>query len=177
MNEEKNIIATKNTKEPINLVHNGTKFNQTVAILLDGNNIQIGLKNMFNTKGIVLNFDVFVPNVLRGRMLGRITYFREGEHISKKLSERLDNMFFGNTVVCQKSADVPLTIEAVQLCEKVDTIIIGSGDVDYLALVKFLKAKGVRVEIAAVKDVISAKLAEAVDGIYYIDKKDTYIIH
>ncbi len=157
-------------------IHDGIKFNQTVAILIDGNNIEIGLANMFK-KGTMLNFNTFVPNVLRGRMLGRISYFREGTSISQKLSERLDNLFFGTTIPCYKSADVPLTIEAVQLCDKVDTVVIGSGDADYIALVKYLKARGLRVEIAAVKNTISAELTKYVDGIHCIDKDDIFNVY
>jgi uncharacterized LabA/DUF88 family protein len=40
---------------------------------------------------------------------------------------------------------------ATQLASKVDTIIIMSGDSDYVELVRHLKSEGVRVEIAAVK--------------------------
>ena len=40
---------------------------------------------------------------------------------------------------------------ATQLASKVDTIIIMSGDSDYVELITHLKSEGVRVEIAAVE--------------------------
>ena len=52
---------------------------------------------------------------------------------------------------CHKSADIPLTIKATQLAQKVDTIIILSGDADYIELVRHLRGEGVRVEIAAIE--------------------------
>ena len=157
-------------------VHKEVKFSQVVAILLDGNNIEKGIHATWDNRGMVLDFDKFVPAVLRGRMLSRITYFREGTSISPKLSKRLDDRFFGNTVVCNKSADVALTIEAVKLSDKVDTIVICSGDIDYLPLVQYLKSSGVRVELAVVKNSLSGELAKHVDGIYYIELNDTYDI-
>ena len=44
-----------------------------------------------------------------------------------------------------------LSIKALQLSSKVDTIIILSGDSDYVELVRHLKSEGVRVEIGRLK--------------------------
>ena len=98
----------------------------------------------------MLNFDVIVPRLLANRGLNRLVYFREGQRISSKLAERLHNHYYGSVVPCHKSADIPLSIMATQLASKVDTLVIMSGDSDYIELVRHLKSEGVRVEIAAV---------------------------
>ncbi|MCB0622055.1 MAG: NYN domain-containing protein, partial [Saprospiraceae bacterium] len=46
---------------------------------------------------------------------------------------------------------------------KVDTIIILSGDADYVELVRHLKSEGVRVEIAAVERTTARILQEEAD--------------
>lgn len=147
--------------------------NQSVAVLIDGNNIGISINNSFGYK-YMLNFDSVVTNVLNGRGLNRLIYLREGKHISEKFAERLRKNFFGIVIPCIKSADIPLTIQAVKLAEKVDTIIIFSGDSDYCELVDYLKGSGVRVEIVAVKDSASKALLEKADGYYFISKDDIF---
>lgn len=149
-------------------------INQRVAILIDGNNLEKSLHSLLNSSDCMIDFDKFIPNVLQGRQLTRVIYFREGKTISNKLSSRLNSKYFGTVMPCLKSADVPLTIAAVQLCEKVDTIIIGSGDADYVSLVKFLNTKGVRVEVAGVRATLSFELSKCADNIYDVSEKDTW---
>ena len=103
------------------------KIHQSVAILIDGNNIELSLHKLTKNKNAVVNFDVLIPKILMNRGLSRLVYFREGLNISDKLAERLHRMFHGSVVPCYKSADIPLTIFATQIAEKVDTIIILSG--------------------------------------------------
>jgi uncharacterized LabA/DUF88 family protein len=77
-------------------------------------------------------------------------------------------------VPCHKSADIPLSIKATQLASKVDTIIILSGDADYVELVRHLKSEGVRIEIAAVVETTSALLKEEADYFHPIGSKDWF---
>ncbi|NJN80814.1 MAG: NYN domain-containing protein, partial [Anaerolineales bacterium] len=72
---------------------------------------------------------------------------REGRSISEKLAERLHDRYYGTVVPCHKSADIPLTIHATQIADKVDCIVICSGDADYVELVRHLKSAGLRVEV------------------------------
>ena len=127
------------------------RVSQSVAVLVDGNNIERSITGITGEVGSMLNFDTVIPRLLSERGLNRLIYFREGQNISSKLAERLHNMFYGQVQPCHKSADIPLSIKATQLASKVDTIVIMSGDSDYVELIRHLKADGVRVEIAAVK--------------------------
>ena len=140
-------------------------INQSVAILIDGNNIERSIHSAAKNTNTMVNFDVLIPALLSERGLNRLIYFKEGRQISSKLTERLYNNFYGSVIPCHKSADIPLTIKATQLASKVDTIIILSGDSDYIDLVRHLKGEGVRVEIASVKETTSALLLEEAD--YY----------
>jgi len=147
---------------------------QSVAVMVDGNNIGYSLHDMMGNKTSMLDFDKFIPILLAGRSLNRLIYFREGKSISKKLAERLHSLFFGIVVPCYKSADIPLTIHAVQLAEKVDTIILMSGDADYVELIRYLKSRGVRVEIAAVSTSTAAILIEEADFFTPITKENCW---
>jgi len=151
------------------------KIDQSVAILVDGNNIEISLHTVTKNESAMLNFDALVPRLIGNRSLNRFIYFREGKHISSKLAERLHNLFHGSVVPCHKSADIPLTIKATQLSNKIDTIIIMSGDSDYVELVRHLKSDGVRVEIAAVEQTTAAILREEADYFHALQDEDWFI--
>ncbi len=145
-------------------------INQSVAILIDGNNIERSIHSEAKNTNTMINFDILIPELLAERGLNRLIYFKEGKQISSKLTERLYNNFYGSVIPCHKSADIPLTIKATQLASKVDTIIILSGDSDYIELVVHLKGEGVRVEIASVKETTSALLLEEADYYHPITK-------
>ena len=55
---------------------------QSVAILIDGNNIEMSLHNEYRNKSVMLNFDALIPRLLDNRGLNRLVYFREGKNIS-----------------------------------------------------------------------------------------------
>ena len=150
-------------------------INQSVAILCDGNNIERSIHEMSNNQRAMINFDQLIPKLLNGRGLNRLIYFREGKSISEKFSERLHENYYGSVVPCHKSADIPLSIKATQLASKVDTIIIMSGDSDFVELVAHLKAEGVRVEIAAVKNNTAKILLSEANYYHEITNDDWFI--
>jgi len=150
-------------------------INQSVAILCDGNNIERSIHEMSKSSKAMINFDGLIPKLLNGRGLNRMIYFREGKSISGKFAERLHQNFYGSVVPCHKSADIPLSIKATQLASKVDTIIIMSGDSDFVELVSHLKAEGVRVEIASVKQTTARILLEESDHYHEITSDDWFV--
>ena len=151
-------------------------ISQSVAILVDGNNIERSINSETSTPNTMLNFDTLVPKLLGNRGLNRLVYFREGKQISSKLKERLHSNYHGSVRPCHKSADIPLSIKATQLSNKVDTIIIMSGDSDFVELVRHLKAEGVRVEIAAVPATTSRMLIEEADYFHEITQEDWFTL-
>lgn len=122
----------------------------------------------------MLNFDALIPKLLGNRALNRLIYFREGRNISSKLAERLHQKYHGSVRPCHKSADIPLSIKATQLASKIDTIIIMSGDSDYVELVRHLKGEGVRVEIASVPETTAQILLEEADYSHEITVQDCF---
>ncbi|KAF0192725.1 MAG: hypothetical protein FD165_495 [Gammaproteobacteria bacterium] len=151
-------------------------ISQSVAILVDGNNLERSIHEKTGDTQTMLNFDLLVPRLLGNRGLNRLIYFREGRQISSKLEERLYRHFHGSVRPCHKSADIPLTITATQLASKVDTIIIMSGDSDYVELVRHLKSEGVRVEIAAVLATTSRLLTDEADYFHEVTSEDWFTL-
>ena len=150
------------------------QITQSVAILCDGNNIERSIHEQSQSTQTMVNFDDLIPKLLNGRGLNRLIYFREGKAISTKFAERLHENYYGAVIPCHKSADIPLSIKATQLSSKIDTIIIMSGDSDFVELVRHLKAEGVRVEIAAVKSTTAKILMEEASYFHEITKDDWF---
>ena len=157
-------------------MENKIKINQSVAILIDGNNIERSIHGITKNEATMINFDTLIPRLLMDRGLNRLIYFREGKNISTKLSERLHQNYHGSVVPCHKSADIPLSIKATQLASKVDTIILLSGDADYVELVAHLKSEGVRIEFAAIEETTSRFLVEEADYFHPIIKDDWFTL-
>lgn len=151
------------------------QINQSVAVLIDGNNIEKSLHTMLKTTSAMLNFDVLIPKLIGNRALNRLIYFREGLKISEKLAERLLENYYGMVIPCHKSADIPLTIQATQIADKVDTIIILSGDSDYVELARHLRSRGVRVEVCAVEANTAQVLKDEVNHFIPITKEDCFV--
>lgn len=151
-------------------------INQSVAILVDGNNLERAIHDETDDPHTMLNFDTLIPRLLDNRGLNRLFYFREGRQISSKLQDRLHFYYHGSVQPCHKSADIPLTIKAMQLASKVDTIIILSGDSDFVELVRHLKSEGVRVEIAAVPSATSGLLKDEADYFHVITQDDWFTL-
>jgi len=147
---------------------------QSVAVLVDGNNIERSIHEQCGDENAMLNFDKLIPRLIANRALNRLIYFREGLQISSKLAERLHQRYHGSVRPCHKSADIPLSINAMQLASKVDTIIIMSGDSDYIELLRHLKTEGVRVEIAAIVQTTSQLLKEEADYFHPIVQEDWF---
>ena len=151
------------------------QITQSVAILCDGNNIERSIHEESKSNHTMVNFDELIPRLLNGRGLNRLIYFREGKAISTKFAERLHENYYGAVIPCHKSADIPLSIKATQLASKVDTIIIMSGDSDFVDLVSHLKGEGVRVEIAAERKTAAKILIDEADYFHEITKEDWFI--
>lgn len=152
-------------------------ISQSVAILVDGNNIERSLESEYRDQNMMINFDVLIPRLLGSRGLNRLIYFREGKSISSKLAERLHTKYHGSVRPCHKSADIPLSIKATQLSSKVDAIIILSGDSDYVELVRHLKSEGVRVEICAVESTTAGVLLEEADYFHPVTYEDCFSLN
>jgi len=73
--------------------------------------------------------------------------------------------------------DVGITIDAIKLAEKLDVIVLVSGDGDYLPLVKYLQFnKGVRVEVMAFAESCSKKLQEEADDFVNLSQDKKFLI-
>lgn len=153
--------------------------NQRVAVFVDVANMYYSAKNIY---GGFLNFSQVLATAVAGRQLIRaIAYVIKAEiEAEKKFFEALSRagfevkskdlqIFSGG--MKKGDWDVGLAIDATIISEKVDVIILVTGDGDYVPLVDYLKAnKGCMVEVIAFGKTTSARLIEAADDYVDLDK-------
>lgn len=168
MNSEEHVYSQNHNENIVGV-------DQRVAILVDGNNIGKSVWALANTE-TMLDYDLLIPDLLRNRPLTRLIYFREGKSISSKFERRLKSKFFGSVMPAGRNAVIPIAIKAMQLSEKVDTIILMSGNDDFVELTTHLKNSGVRVEVASIDHSTSARLKAECDDWYNIDDRYFFTI-
>lgn len=144
---------------------------QRVGVFIDVQNMYYSAKNLFGSK---VNFANIVKEGVAGRKLVRaIAYVvrTEGKeeqpffdalyNAGIETKERPLQIFYGG----EKKADwdVGITVDAIRLSPSLDTVILVSGDGDYMELVEYLKNQGKQVEVMAFGDTTSSKLVEVAD--------------
>jgi uncharacterized protein (TIGR00288 family) len=144
---------------------------QRVAVLIDVQNLYHSAKNLHQAR---VNFRAVVKAAVEDRNLIRAFAYviktKTGEE--KPFFEALTNLgietrikdlqeFYGG--LKKGDWDVGITVDAVRIAPSVDTIVLASGDGDFVQLVEYLKNQGKRVEAIAFGRSCSARLKEAVD--------------
>ncbi|MEX0919260.1 MAG: NYN domain-containing protein [Parcubacteria group bacterium] len=152
---------------------------QRVGIFIDTQNIYHSAKNLYHAKA---NFGAIVKEILGARVLVRaIAYVATTESGE-------ENAFFGalskvgietRTKPLQifiggaKKAnwDIDMAMDAVKLAPKLDTIILITGDGDFVSLIEYLQnTNGTQVEVASFGKSSSSKLIEAADDFLDLDE-------
>ena len=151
---------------------------QRVGIFIDTQNLYHSAKNLYHAK---VNFGAIIKDVLDNRSLIRaIAYVvttESGEErgffdaLSKVGIETRTKplqIFLGGAK--KADWDVGLAVDAIKMAPKLDTVIIVSGDGDFVPLVEYLKNHtGSQVEVVAFGKSSSARLIEATDDFLDLD--------
>jgi uncharacterized LabA/DUF88 family protein len=149
---------------------------QRVGVFVDTQNIYHSAKNLYGAR---VNFSKLLQEAVKGRQLIRaIAYVIRSKSLEEEaFFEALEmqgfevkmkdlQIFFGG--MKKADWDVGIAVDAIKMADKLDTVVLVSGDGDFLPLVNYLKEnKGCRVELMAFKETTSSKLIEAVD--YFFD--------
>jgi uncharacterized LabA/DUF88 family protein len=152
---------------------------QRVGIFIDTQNIYHSAKNLHHAKA---NFGAILKEVLDGRVLIRAmayvvttesgeenAFFGALEKAGIEIRSKPLQVFLGGAK--KADWDVGLAIDAVTMAPKIDSVILLSGDGDYVPLVEYLqKTHGCQVEVVAFGKSSSARLIEAADDFLDLDE-------
>ena len=152
---------------------------QRIAVLIDVQNLYHSAKNLYGARvnfGAILKLAVSNRNLIRA--FAYVVRTKTGEEkpffealIKLGIETRVRDLqeFFGG--IKKADWDVGITVDAIRIAPGVDTIILGSGDGDFLQLVEYLKNQGKRVEVVAFGRSSSSKLKEVADE--FIDLEES----
>lgn len=158
---------------------------QRVGVLVDVSNMYHSAKNLFGKK---VNFQEILKQAVAGRKLIRATAYairtetEEETPFFEALSQQGFEVKMKDLQIFAGGAkkgdwDVGITIDAIKLAEKLDVIVLVSGDGDYLPLVSYLQNnKGCLVEIMAFTKTTSARLIEEADDFIDLSKNKKFLI-
>jgi uncharacterized LabA/DUF88 family protein len=151
---------------------------QKVGILIDVQNMYYSGKNLYNSK---LNYEEVIKAAVSGRKLIRaVGYTIKADVKDEKIfHSALENMgievktkdllvFHGGHK--KGDWDVGLAVDAIRMCEKVDSIIVISGDGDFKDMYEYVKQKGCRIEVVAFGKTASSSIKDYVDRFVDLDK-------
>jgi uncharacterized LabA/DUF88 family protein len=151
---------------------------QRVAIFIDTQNLYHSAKNIYRTK---VNFDAVVKAALGDRKLIRAiayvvttesgeeqSFFEALAKIGIEVKTKDLQIFFGGAK--KADWDVGLAVDAIKHAQKVDAIVLASGDGDFVPLVEHMKSQGCQVECISFGKSSSGRLRECVDD--FIDMDD-----
>lgn len=158
---------------------------QRVGVFIDVQNMYYSAKNLYNSK---VNFGNILETAVGNRKLIRAiayvvktktgeekVFFEALEKLGLETREKELMVYDGAK---KADWDVGICIDSIALAERLDVIVIVSGDGDFIPLVQYLKMnKGCRVESIAFRETTSTKLVETVDNFVDLSQdKRRYLI-
>lgn len=153
--------------------------NQRVAVLVDVQNLYYSAKNLYNAR---VSYTNLLKIAVQNRILTRaIAYVIKADPAQKESSffdavnssgfevKEKDLQVFGNGMM-KGDWDLGIAMDAIRLGSKVDSIVLASGDGDYVPVVNYLQqALGCLVEVVAFKQSANRQLVEVVDDFTNLD--------
>ncbi|RJQ15616.1 NYN domain-containing protein [Candidatus Woesearchaeota archaeon] len=154
--------------------------NQRIAVLVDVQNMYYSAKNIHKRKvnfGSVLKKAVgerqlirAIAYVIKADIKEEINFFEALQSFGYEVKAKDLQVFLGGAK--KGDWDIGIAMDALKLSQKVDVLVLVSGDGDFIPLVKYLQeAMGVRVELMAFKETTSNKLIDEVDDYFPLDRK------
>ncbi len=158
---------------------------QRVGVFVDVQNLYYSAKNLYNTK---VNFREILKSAVSGRQLIRAiayvikadvkdesNFFEALENIGYEVKAKDLQVFIGGAK--KGDWDIGIAMDAIELAHRLDTIVIISGDGDFLPLLQHLRrALGCRVEVIAFGKTTSKKLIEEADNFVDLDSSKKYLM-
>lgn len=144
---------------------------QRVGVFIDTQNLYHSARNLYQAR---VNFGAVLKDAVAGRKLVRAVayvitteagdeknFFEALEKLGIETKTKDLQIFPGGTK--KADWDVGLAVDAIKMSPRLDSVVIISGDGDFIPLVEYLQTNGVQVEVVSFGKSTSGKLREAVD--------------
>jgi len=144
---------------------------QRLGIFIDAQNIYHTSKMLFNAR---VNYKTILEEAIQDRQLVRAfayviksetqteePFFKALKDLGIETREKDLQIFFSGAK--KADWDVGLAMDIVRLTEKLDVIVLVSGDGDFTEVLRYVKSRGVKAEVMAFQKSTSALLIEESD--------------
>ena len=144
---------------------------QRVGVFIDTQNLYHSARNLYQAR---VNFGAVLKEAVAGRKLVRAVayvitteagdeknFFEALEKLGIETKTKDLQIFAGGAK--KADWDVGLAVDAIKMSPRLDSVVIVSGDGDFIPLVEYLQSIGVQVEVVSFGKSTSGKLREAVD--------------
>lgn len=159
--------------------------NQRIAVFIDVQNLYHSARSLYDAR---VNFNELLKTAIAGRQLIRAfayvistktgeekSFFEALEKLGIEIREKPLQEFFGGAK--KADWDVGLAIDAMRVSPNVDTVVIASGDGDFIPLVEYLMVnQGKRVEVLSFGKSTSSALKEVADEFIDLGESRKYLI-
>lgn len=158
---------------------------QRVGVLVDVSNMYHSAKNLYKKR---VNFKEVLKEAVAGRKLIRATAYviktesEEETPFFEALSQQGFEVNMKDLQIFAGGAkkadwDVGITVDAIKLANKLDVVVLVTGDGDYLPLVSYLQnTMGCLVEVMAFRQTASAKLVEEADDFTNLSDNKKFLL-
>lgn len=152
---------------------------------MDVSNMYHSAKNLYKKR---VNFKEILKTAVAGRKLIRAiayvvrTETEEENPFFEALSQQGFEVKMKDLQIFAGGAkkadwDVGITVDAIKLGEKLDVVVLVTGDGDYLPLVSYLQnTKGCLVEVMAFRQTASSRLMEDADDFVNLSDSNKYLL-
>jgi uncharacterized LabA/DUF88 family protein len=161
-------------------LENRNSPDERIGIFVDIQNVYYGAMDNFNGK---IDFRKLTEGIVKGRKLEVANaYIVKGDNdnsnfvgfmkqlgyniVSKDLKKRSDGTAKGNL-------DIEMAIDIITEKDGLDTVVLVSGDGDFVALVEYLKTQNIQVEVYSfsnIKNITSQDLKNVASKFFEIDE-------
>ena len=144
---------------------------QRVGVFIDTQNLYHSARNLYQAR---VNFGAVLKDAVAGRKLVRAVayvitteagdeknFFEALAKLGIETKTKDLQIFAGGAK--KADWDVGLAVDAIKMSPRLDSVIIVSGDGDFVPLVEYLQTIGVQVEVVSFGKSASGKLREAAD--------------
>jgi len=151
---------------------------QRVGVFIDTQNLYHSARNLYQAR---VNFGAVLKDAVAGRKLVRAVayvitteagdeknFFEALLKLGIETKTKDLQIFPGGSK--KADWDVGLAVDAIKMSPRLDSVVIVSGDGDFVPLVEYLQTIGVQVEVVSFGKSTSGKLREAVDD--FVDLSD-----
>lgn len=148
---------------------------QRVGVFIDAQNLYHSAKNLYHAR---VNFGQVVKDAVAGRGVIRVmayvittesgeesNFFEALTKMGIEIKTKDLKIFWGGAK--KADWDVGLAVDAIRLAPKLDTVILITGDGDFIPLVEYLQnAQGCQVEVVSFGKSSSSELKETCDEFF-----------